>query len=153
MKKGIILLMIILFLTGCGIKYPELKDDAIAFEMGEYIDEDASYGTIEYKGRTYMAYGTLKGSLKSSDLKDCIGYIVEDKNIQIMVENKEKDARVYTLTEDLGANYLMVHYIVSEIMNQPMFWRAMDTKGKDIKTPAYIEIPEEGYWAYDRKNY
>lgn len=37
----------VLILGGCGqVKYPELPDDAIAFEMGEYIDkedDDAAY--------------------------------------------------------------------------------------------------------------
>ena len=40
-RAGILVVAIlVLVLVGCGkIKYPELPNDAIAFEMGEYIDK------------------------------------------------------------------------------------------------------------------
>ena len=131
------------------MKYPELKEDAIAFEMGEYVDEnddDAAYGTIEYKGRTYMAYAGLEGKLKTKDIKECIGYIVQNKEIQRLVGSEDKDTRVYTLSADPENNFLVVNYSESSIMNQPMFWRAMDTKGKNIEIPSYIAKVDGTFW-------
>ena len=93
-----------------------------------------------------MLYGTLKGNIKEKDIKDCIGYIIEDKEIQRIVGENDKNNRVYTLTADSDNNYLMVYYIVSEIMNQPSFWRAIDTKGKNIGTPIYIDEPDGVFW-------
>ena len=152
MKKklfGIMLLgVLILGLTGCGIKYPDLKDDAIAFDMGEYIDEsdDGSYGTIEYKGRVYIPYGTLKGFIKSKDIKECIGYIIQNENSSSIVDLDDKDTRIYTLVDDPDENYLMEYYIATTLMNQPSFWRAVDTKDKNIDTPKYIDSLDYNFW-------
>jgi uncharacterized membrane protein len=137
----IILLICILRLTGLGVKYPELNDDAIAFNMEEYVDEsndDDSYGTIEYKGRTYIPYGTLKHSIKTNDINECIGYIIQDEN--------NKNWRIYTLTEDSNNNYLMVYDIETNLMNQPDFYRAIDTKGENIDTPSYIDPLDYNFW-------
>ena len=144
-----ILLLIILFtsLVGCGMKYPELEDDAIAFETSSYTAEnDEGYLKIEYQGRIYMPYGTLKGTLKEENLSKCLGYIIEDENISAIVNRDSKATRVYSLTEDSENNYLMIYYIEDQVMNQPSFWRAIDSKGKDIKTPNYIESLEYNYW-------
>lgn len=47
---------------GCGQSmYPELPENAIAFDMGEMTDktdDDALYATFEYNGRTYNIFGT-----------------------------------------------------------------------------------------------
>lgn len=153
MKKTLLTILLcsfmILGLTGCGIKYPDLKDDAIAFDMGEYIDEkddEAGYGTIEYNGRTYMPYGTLKGSLKSKDIKECIGYIIQNENSSSIVDLDDKDTRIYTLVDDPDENYLMEYYIATTLMNQPSFWRAVDTKDKNIDTPKYIDSLDYNFW-------
>ncbi|MGN0353432.1 MAG: hypothetical protein ACI4ES_17470 [Roseburia sp.] len=146
MKKraGILVATIlVLILGGCGqIKYPELPDDAIAFEMGEYIDkedDDAAYATIEYEGRTYMPYGTIGKILHERDIDACVGYLVQDGE-------KDTDQRVYTLVDDTEHNYLMDYYVESDLMNQPMFWRAIDTKGKEVATPEFINSLEYTYW-------
>lgn len=146
MKKraGILVVTIlVLVLGGCGQKkYPELSNDAIAFEMGEYIDKDdaaASYATIEYEGRTYMPYGTIGKTLHEKDIDACVGYLVQDGE-------KDTDQRVYTLVDDTEHNYLMEYYVASDLMNQPMFWRAIDTKGKEIVTPEFIDSMEYSYW-------
>ena len=153
MKKklfGIILLGVLVpGLAGCEVNYPELKDDAIAFDMGEYIDEgndNAGYGTIVYNGRTYMPYGTIKNSIKSKDIKECIGYIIQNENSSSIVDLDDKDTRVYTLAEDHNENYLMIYYIGTALMNQPDFWRAVDTKSSEIDTPNYIGSSDYGFW-------
>lgn len=152
MKKklfGILLLgVFILGITGCEVKYPDLKDNAIAFSMGEFTDEsdnDAKYGTIEYNGRTYMPYGTLKGVIKSQNINKCIGYIIADESSSSIVDENDRDTRVYTLIEDANENYLMI-YTREALMNQPDFFRAVDTKGKKIDTPNYIDSLNYNYW-------
>lgn len=137
----------ILGITGCGVKYPDLKDNSTRFYTGEYIDEyDDVYLTIEYNGRTYMPYGTLKGTIKSKNIKECIGYIIQKENNDQVVDENNKDTRVYTLIEDPSKNYLMIYYIGTKLMNQPDFWRAIDTKNKKIDTPNYIDSLEYNYW-------
>lgn len=144
-RKMLEILLLIIFmcsLTGCGMKYPELKKDAIAFEQNNYVDEkddNAGYLTIEYNGRIYLPYGTLNGTLKEENIKGCIGYIMED-------DINDKDTRIYTLVEDKDVNFLLEYYIGSNLMNQPIFYRAIDTKDKDINIPKYIDDLEYNYW-------
>ena len=153
MKKKIlgILLMgvLVLSLTGCGIKYPDLEKDAIEFQTGNYIDENddsAGYLTIEYNGRTYMPYGTLKGSLKEKDIDKCIGYIIQNENSSSIIDKDNKDTRIYTLIDDKENNFLMEYYIGTDLMNQPSFYRAIDTKNKDINIPKFIDSLDNNYW-------
>lgn len=156
MKKkllGIILVALlavfIFVLTSCRDKYPDLKDNAVAFNMDEYTDEnddDAKYGTIKYNGRTYIPYGTLKGVIKSKSISECIGYIIQNENSSSVVDESDKDTRVYTLIEDSNENYLMIYYIGTTLMNQPDFWRAIDTKDKKVDTPNYIDSLDYNYW-------
>lgn len=149
-KKLALTLLLGLLLVGCGQRiYPEMPDDAIAFKMGEYTDErddNALYGTIEYEGRTYMPYGTLGGRIGEKDIDKCIGYIIQDKNSSSIVDKNDTDTRVYTLADDPAHNYLMDYYIGDTLMNQPDFWRAVDTKEKEIDIPEYIDSLEYPYW-------
>lgn len=154
MKKkllGIILVVLvplfIFVLTSCRNKYPDLKDNAIAFNMGEYTGEnDDKYSTIKYNGRTYMPYGTLKGIIRNKNVSECIGYIIQNENSSSVVDENDKDTRVYTLVEDSNENYLMIYYIGTTLMNQPDFWRAIDTKDKKVDTPNYIDSLYYNYW-------
>ena len=153
MKKKIlgILLMgvLVLSLTGCNIKYQDLEKDAIGFQTGNYIDENddsAGYLTIEYNGRTYMPYGTLKGSLKEKDIDKCIGYIIQNENSSSIIDKDNKDTRIYTLIDDKENNFLMEYYIGTDLMNQPSFYRAIDTKNKDINIPKFIDSLDYNYW-------
>ena len=153
MKKKFIagiMLTCICALVGCGqIAYPDLPDDAIVFETGEYIDkndDDAAYGTLEYEGRTYMPYGTIGENIKEEDIDACIGYILQTEDNSSIADASNMDFRIYTLTDDSEHNYLMKYYIGDTLMNQPTFWRAVDTKGEDINTPPYISSYEDAYW-------
>lgn len=150
MKKTLIILISIILLTGCSskeevvkFKYPELYSDGIAFETGSYVDEnddDAMYATIEYNERTYMPYGSLKSTLKEEYLSKCIGYLYSNYN------SSETGSRVFTLVDDDNNDYLMLQYVNSVEMQQPMFFRAIDTKGKEIETPSYIESIGYNFW-------
>ena len=131
------------------MRYPELEKDAIAFHTSIYIDknnDNASYLIFEYNGRTYMPYGELKGVLKSNDIDKCIGYIIQDENSSSIVDKNNKDTKIYTLTEDRENNFLMEYYIGTSLMNQPIFYRAIDTKGKDINIPKIIDDTNHNYW-------
>ena len=147
MKKvlfSLLVLVMVVTITGCGkSKYPELKEDAQSFLLGEYIDhndDDFSYGTIDYSGRTYMAYGNLKGNLNEKELEECIGYVVLDTNS----DSGDTSSRIYTLTKSKTHDYLLNYDLDARIWS---FYRALDTKGKDVNTPSYIEYNKDyKYW-------
>ena len=139
-----------LTLASCGkITYPDLPDDAIAFEMGKFVDsndDDAEYGTIEYEGRTYIGYGTLDKSLHKKDIDRCVGCIIMDENSSSFTDLNDKSIRVYTLAGDTEHNYLMDCDTATSLMNQPSFWRAIDTQGADISAPDFIKPLEYSFW-------
>ena len=144
MKKSIttaFCIAVALLLTGCGrrIDY-ELPVNPIEFHTGTFVnpaDPDDTCQSIEYNGRTYIGYGTLKGSI-DDDVGQCLGYIVQDGVVM-------KDVRVFLLKADIDANYL-VQLVSGGFMDQPVFFRALDTMGKTIDTPPYIERLEYPYW-------
>lgn len=137
----IIAILMAIMLGGCGQSiYPELPENAIAFAMGEMTDkadDDSLYATFEYNGRTYIGYGILSGSMKEENIKSCIGYLVQDGETTT-------DIRVYTLADNEEDDYLMTY--VEGVMNQPDFWRAIDTCGTVIDTPEYIDSLGYPYW-------
>ena len=136
--------------------YPDLSENSIAFKIIEYIDkndDDAGYGMIEYNGRKYMPYGTLKGIINNTDIDKCIGYVIQDENNTSMPDKNNKDERIYTLTVDKENNFLMEYYIGKTLMNQPSFYRAVDTKETNITIPEYIDSLEYNYWNVINGNY
>ena len=129
-------------LAGCGkrIDYG-LPETSTEFHTGSFVnpaDSDDTYQSIEYNGRTYIGYGTSKGSIDGNDVVKCLGYIVQDGVIM-------KDLRVFLLNDDPDADYL-VRFAIGGFMNQPVFFRALDTRGKKINTPPYIESQDYSYW-------
>ncbi|MBR4727633.1 MAG: hypothetical protein IK080_07060 [Clostridia bacterium] len=146
LKKGwaaVLASMIFLFsLIGCGRQqYPPLPQDAIAFEMGTYEDaahDDALFGTIEYSGRVYVAYGTISNSYRPKDAETCIGYIVQDENSASVVDPENKDRRIYTVTGDPDHNFLLEYDATIKLMYSPTFYRALDTNGQEIEIPEFI---------------
>ena len=134
--------VLLLFLTGCGKRIDhKLPESPIEFHTGTFVnpdDFDDSYQSIEYEGRTYIGYGTLKNSIDGNDVGKCLGYIVQDGVVM-------KDVRLLLLNDDPDANYL-VQIFTDGFMNQPIFFRAIDTKGKEIGVPPYIENLDYPYW-------
>lgn len=63
-----------------------------------------------------------------------------------MIRYNDKDTRVYTLANDKDENFLMVYYIGESLMNQPDFYRAQDTKDKNIEIPNFIDKEDYEYW-------
>lgn len=84
--------------------------------------------------------------MKNKNINKCIGYIIQNENSSSITDKDNKDIRVYTLIEDANENYLMIYDIKTKEMNQPDFYRAIDTKNKKINTPNYIESLEYNYW-------
>ena len=131
-----------LFLAGCGRRIDfELPEKPIEFHTGTFVnpaDPDDTYQSIEYNGRTYVVFGTLKNSINGGDVGQCLGYIVQDGVIM-------KDLRIFLLNADPDANFL-VRFAIGGFMNQPDFFRALDTMGKTIDTPPYIESLDYSCW-------
>ena len=134
-----------LIFAGCrnGIDY-SLSDNPIAFETGTYenpYDVEDTYLSIEYNGRIYIGYGTIKGTIAAEDVGNCLGFIVQD-NVRY------EDSRIFLLTDDPDSNYLG-RFETEGVMNQPDFFRAIDTVGQDIYTPDYIEDLGYDFWKND----
>lgn len=144
MKRMICLLtaaavLVCLMLTGCTERFP-LPVGSVAFEQGSYADPDEpddGYQTITYLGRIYVPFGTLKGKMKDSEAAEVLGWVSRP---DFPDDQGERVIRLKA-TEDL----LMVYY-VKGIMEQPMFYRALDTAGKDITLPKYVEPLGYGIW-------
>lgn len=151
MKKKILTFFMIgmlsLMMTGCE-EFPELDENAKCFDFSVITYEspegyDAGMQTIEYNGRQYGFYGTLKTIITAKDIDKCIGYINRDIN----AAGPNTDTRIYTLVDDPDNNYLLEYYVADTEMNQPSFLRAVDTKGMEIYTPSYIEsLDYDEYW-------
>lgn len=140
----------LLMLCGCqGSSLPKLPKNPIAFEMGQFDDlehDHMLFGTIEYKGRTYIGYGTVNWLYKNSCAQSCIGYIIQDENSSSVTDLTNTDTRVYTISGDTDHNFLMVYDDTVKLMNQPDFWRAVDTNGAEIEVPEYIDSLGYEFW-------
>lgn len=129
-------------ITGCSgrIDY-SLPDNPIEFNSSAFVNPtnaEDEYAAIEYKGRIYIPFGTLKGSLNNSDVGECLGFLVQDGQ-------KLESVRILTLTSDDDVNFLLEQDTEGE-MSQASFYRAVDTVGKEITIPAFIESLDYDYW-------
>ena len=145
-----VILICLSALSGCKkTPLPDLPGDAVAFKMGTFVDhehDDAAFGTIEYNGRMYIYYGTTNKKYRQSCVESCIGYIIQDENSSSVVDLDNTDRRIYTLSGDSGQNFLMDFDASIKLMNQPSFFRAIDTKGTDIEIPEYIDSLGYEFW-------
>ncbi|WP_303787894.1 hypothetical protein [Ruminococcus flavefaciens] len=142
-KLGVLLISATLMMCGCqrgsyGINY-ELPDEPIKFSTQTFVspvDKNDTYSAIKYNDRLYIPYGTLDKTLKGDDVGACLGYIVQDG-----VE--DKGARIYLLT---ATDDYLAEIFINAGMQQPIFFRAEDTIGKNIDTPSYIHSLNYGVW-------
>ena len=140
MRRTVRVLSLVLctcLLTGCFVqrqreKY-NLPADPVAFEDRDSDSFDMRVLTVN--GRDYLPFGTVKNRMNDSSIKACLGYLNGDQN-----------TRVYTLEEDPDNNYIMI-YNNEGIMEQPSYWRAADTMGKNVETPNYIDSLDYEEWA------
>ena len=130
MNKKILALILsgAFLMSGCSLMNrtpaPDLPAGAPSFTQDSNGTGEA---VINYNGREYAFFGTLKNSMSNDSLRECIGYVGDDEN-----------ERIYTLMEDTFDNYIMVKN-TNGVMDQPGFYRATDTKNENILTPSYIE--------------
>ena len=148
MAKRTVTAIVVLFalalatMGGCaGRIEARLPDDPLEFNTSEYAnpsDEEDAYLSIEYKGRTYIPFGTVGSSFGNDDIDECLGYVVQDGE-------KLEDVRVCTLASDTDENYL-VEIATEGFMDQPMVYRALNTAGKDIVTPSFVDSLDYDIW-------
>ncbi len=138
----IVLMLMIVAVTGCGSKIDYgLPDNPIEFNTSTFANpsnEADEYSAIDYEGRKYIPFGTLKGSLGSADAGECLGYLVQEGQ-------KLEEVRLFTLADDREVNYLVEIDTEGE-MSQPSFYRAVDTVGKEIDVPPFIDSLDYAYW-------
>ena len=145
MKKccALLLAAALLFgLAGCSGIAPALPEQPTEFSGETFVnpsDPEDTYLSIDYNGRTYIGYGTLKGTLRKDDVGECLGYVVHQDGV------KMEDERICLLQADPDANYL-VRLFAGGFMDQPDFFRAVDTAGKEIPTPAFIDDLGYDFW-------
>lgn len=154
MKKIVAAICVIIIclcaITGCMKKsLPELPTEAVEFNMGTFHDrehDDALFGSIEYLGRTYIAYGTINNKFRWSYVDSCIGYIIQNANSSSVIDPDNTNRRIYTLSEDSEHNFLMEFDDSIKVMNQLNFYRAIDTNGNNIDIPSYIDPLGYEFW-------
>lgn len=134
----------IIVLTGCNSweRFGELPDNPIVFEQGTYQNPnnaDDTYACIVFDGRIYVPYGTLGSGIDKNVVGECIGYIYDGENPD------DTGVRIYTLKGDDEKNYLM-NILIEAFMEQPVFYRAIDTKGEEIYTPKFIDTLNYDCW-------
>lgn len=145
MKKFTFCLPVLLLVLLCACFHPisfRLPENPIAFENEVYVNPEDSSDThlaLRYYGRIYIPYGNLAGHIDGRDVGSCLGYYVRDGI-------KMEDILIYTLADDPEENFLM-SFVTDGIMEQPNFFRAVDTKGKDIYIPDFTTPREDSpFW-------
>ncbi len=145
MKRMIAMLvclaLAIQLLSACGGPEPQLPENPLVFAMQNYVnpsDPEDGYLALEYNGRLYLPYGTRGNSFRRSDLGDCLGYPVQEGQPQ-------KDVLICLLAADPETNFL-VEYSPSGFMQPPVFYRALDTAGKEIEIPGCIDSLDYAIW-------
>ena len=106
-------------------KAPEMQPNAQSFKM--YDSDKMNSMLIDVNGRTYAPYGVVKNFMSKSSLRECIGYVDDDKN-----------CRIYTLNEDPFDNYL-IQKSVNGFMDPDTIWRDISTIEDEVLTPEYID--------------
>ena len=119
-------------LTNIVTKAPDLPGNPESVKMYEKDSIDMMF--IDVAGKTYAPYGRIKSSISNESLRDCFGYVDDDRN-----------TRIYSLCEDPYDNYLLIKNI-NGIMDQSVVWRDFTTYGEDIFTPDYIESFDYEEW-------
>ena len=146
MKKIIFIFFVLIIAVAFGgcikrIDYT-LPENPIEFNNGTFVvpdNEDDTYLSFEYNGRTYICYGTLNFFINGNDVGKCLGYYVQDGE-------KDENMRIFLLAGDEDENFL-VRIHIGGIMDQPDFFRAIDTRYKDIEVPRCIRASEtDRFW-------
>ena len=122
----------------------KLVDSKLVYKTQSKDNEERF--NITYDGRNYIAYGTTNNKYSQRCIKSCIGYIIQDEHSSSVIDLNNTDRRIYTLSGDPEHNFLMEFDASIKLMNQPSFFRAIDTSGKDIDVPDYIDPLGYEFW-------
>lgn len=130
-------------LTACQRADGSLPENPVVFHYETFInpaDQNETYYAVRYQDRIYIPYGKpAEGGVDADAIGSCLGYQMQDG-----VE--DQNMRFYTLAGDEDTVFLMRKY-VGGIMDQSVFFRAVDTKAKNITVPAYVEPDHDGlFW-------
>ena len=139
----LLLAAVLCLATGCRRIDDSLPENPGMFQNETYInpaDPNDTYFAVRYQDRVYIPFGKpAKGGVDSDAVGSCLGYQVQDGA-------EDQNMRFFTLAGDEDTDFLMRKYI-GGIMEQPVFFRAVDTKGKDITVPAFIEQDDDAlFW-------
>ncbi len=142
----LLVLMNILLLSGCtntlGVELPDDPIEFVTYDFDNPDNPDDEYMAFDYDGRTYILYGTLNGVIHKSALGGCLGYLTMDNGME-----DDKGDLVVTLKSVNNYDILMNYYINDGTgMNDPVFFRAIDTQDKDIEIPNYISPSTYEFW-------
>ena len=142
MKKRLIgMVLLMLAMAGCvGKPMTTLPNNPIEFRQVEVFnprDNQDGYMAVNYNGRCYVPYGTLKGRIGKKDIDQCVGYIYDNSG--------DTNLHVCTLIADPNNDFIVLVY-EGGVMDQPMFLRAEDTYGQLINIPGYIDDLGYDYW-------
>ena len=140
-RRLFVIALLMLAMTGClGKNMTMLPNNPIEFRQTEVFnprDKQDRYMAVNYNGRCYIPYGTLKSSLGKKDIDQCLGYIYDNSG--------NTNLHVCTLTADPNNDFIVTVY-EGGFMEQPMFLRAEDTYGQSINVPRYIDDLGYDYW-------
>ena len=130
-------------LTACQNADDALPENPVVFHHETFIDpadQNETYYAVRYQDRIYIPYGKpAEGGVDADAIGSCLGYLEQDG-----VE--DQNMRFFALAGDEDTVFLMRKY-VGGIMDQPLFFRAVDTKAKNITVPAYVEPDHDGlFW-------
>ncbi len=144
MKKIIIGIVIAVLVAVGGVVYlrstkpdyslPESAQPIKQFEYEDPDNKDDGYMAVMYNDRTYLPYGTLKNTIKKKDIANCIGYLNDDKNVRLFLLNGDEDQ-----------NYIM-EVFTNGFMDQPVFYRAIDTRDRKTDSFTFIDSLNYDYW-------
>lgn len=144
MKKVSILavfIIISLLVCGCAGMYGTvLPSNPIAFSSFPVTDSkntNDKYYSIEYNGRIYVPFGTVKSTLKKSEIDQCLGYLDFGTG--------PNNNHICTLTADPNNDFLVRVYGYDPT-EKPAFYRASDTYHQQINIPTYIMDLGLDYW-------
>ena len=143
-KTTAALLVTALLLSGCSMNFIhnkalDLPSNPQSYKQVYYEDDGET--SIEIGGRTYSYFGGIRERMSDDSIRECLGYVDNDKN-----------TRIYSLNDDPLDNYIMIKHI-GGVMDQPEFLRAKDTVHEDIYTPSYIKSSSYESWGSSGVHY
>lgn len=131
-RQIVCLLIICTLLGGCGKQINwDITDESMKIgnsNENEYVNPDNKedgYCYVEINGIIYLPYGVQNKTITGDMIGECIAYEEDDEN-----------QRYYNV---IGTDNFIAEYYVNGEMEQVSFLRRMDTIGKDIDIPGFID--------------